>query len=209
MNKRRGLKGGVERKVFREMKMEINTIIQEVVAYFSSAWVAINPFLKWIGASLAFVMFPTDSYVTYAKILGVMVVLDLVSKYYAISVTNGGFRNALRIGKLSSGAMWLGTRRKIVSYFVIMILVGLAYRFEILQTPVEFMATLAYSVMFFREGQSVLENMIQAGHKDLKWVLFFVKKKEEDIFTKAGIDPKDVEQVKVKKEVEIKTNKEG
>lgn len=166
------------------MKIEFNEIMGEVVSYLSHAWLAVHPVLKFVGGLLAFVMFPTETYATYAMIVGFMVVLDLVSKYYAISVTNGGLWNALKTGKLSSNKMWTGTRKKIVSYFLIMLLVGLSYRFEMLQTPAEFLATIAYLVMFFREGQSVIENMIQAGHRDLNWFYMVLKRKEKEILAK-------------------------
>lgn len=167
--------------MLKEMKLEFNEIVGEVISYLSQAWIAVNPILKWLCSILAYILFPTETYMTYAMIVGFMVLLDLVSKYYAISVTNGGFWNALRNGHLSSNKMWIGTRKKIVSYFVVMLLVGLTYRFEMLQTPAEFLATLAYSVMFFREGQSVLENMMQAGHKDLSWLHGILKRKERQL----------------------------
>lgn len=170
------------------MKLELSEIYREMITYLTSAWVAVHPILKVALSAIMYVLFPTETYMTYAQILGLMVVFDLASKYYAISVKNNGFRNALRTGRLSSHSMWVGTRKKIVSYLVVMILVGLAYRFEFFQTPVEFIGTIAYSVMFWREGQSVVENFIEAGHRDLKWLLFILKSKEKEALSKVSGD---------------------
>lgn len=170
------------------MKMEFNEIVSEVVSYLTNAWVLVNPILKWLMSIFVYVLFPKEIYVTYATIVGSLVLLDLLTKYYAIAVNNGGFWNSIKIGKLSSQSMWIGTRKKIVSYLLIMIFAGLAYRFEMLQAPAEFIATLAYSVMFFRESQSVVENMLEAGHTEFKWLQILLKRKNKELMESAGIE---------------------
>lgn len=177
------------------MKLELSEIFGEVLSYLLSAWVTVNPVLKWLISGVAWVLFPTSTgvFLLYAKILCIAIVVDLITKYYAIASNNGGLWNALKTGKISSNRMWLGTRRKIVSYLVIMIFVGLGYRFEILQGVVEFLGTLAYAVMFLREGQSVAENLMEAGHKDVKWFAMILKRKEEELLEQNGASLVDVE----------------
>ncbi|WP_373954462.1 phage holin family protein [Exiguobacterium acetylicum] len=86
---------------------------------------------------------------------------------------------AIRTNALSSHKMWIGTRRKLLSYMIVIVLVGLIYRFEQLQDVAELFGTLSYCIMFLREAQSVLENTAQAGHKDLSlWLLWTLRKTE-------------------------------
>jgi phage-related holin len=186
--------------VLKDMKVEFGEIFSEVIGYLAQAWITVNPLLKWLGAIFAYVLFPKEIYATYAMIVAGMVIADLVTKYYSIAVTNGGLWNAIKTGKLSSNSMWVGTRKKIVSYFLIMILVGLTYRFEMLQAPAEFLGTLAYSVMFFREGQSIIENMMDAGHNDLRWLYFALKRKKTQALETVGLDEQEIKEADTNEE---------
>ena len=47
-------------------------------------------------------------------------------------------------------------------------------------------ASFVYSVMFMREFQSNIENLIEAG-ADLQWLLLFSKKKNKELMEKEGI----------------------
>jgi phage-related holin len=175
------------------MKLEFNEIMSEVASYLVHAWIAVNPFLKWAGSILAYVLFPTETYVTYGMIVGGMVIADLITKYYAVAKNNGGLWNAIKTGKLSSNSMWIGTRKKIVSYFLVMILVGLSYRFELLQAPAEFLGTLAYTVIFLREGQSIIENMMEAGYRrELGWIHLVIRRRKSKALESVGITEEDL-----------------
>jgi phage-related holin len=180
------------------MKLEFNEIKDEVILYLSNAWITVNPALKWVGLVLCYILFPTKAYATYAMIVAGMVIFDLASKYYSVSVQNGGLWNAIRTKKLTSNSMWMGTRKKIVSYFVVMILVGLSYRFEMLQTPTEFLGTLAYLVIFLREGQSVIENMMDAGHKELRWLYFILRRKNKQVLENIGMTDEELKDLEKK-----------
>jgi hypothetical protein len=61
-----------------------------------------------------------------------------------------------------------------------MILAGLSYRVAPLKEMGIFFATVVYAVMFLREGQSVVENLMDGG-ADLGWLLFWVKRKQKQI----------------------------
>lgn len=134
----------------------------------ANAWLTVNPYLIWFGGIFSYICFPTESYKTYAMITLGLLILDLATKYYAIANESGGFMQAIRTKALSSHKMCIGTRRKLLSYIIVIVLVGLIYRFEQLQDVAELIGTLSYCIMFLREAQSVLENMVQAGHKDLR-----------------------------------------
>ena len=52
-----------------------------------------------------------------------------------------------------------------------------------------FFATVVYSIIFLREAQSILENLCDAG-ADLKWLLIWTRKKQEQILESEEIDLK-------------------
>ena len=60
------------------------------------------------------------------------------------------------------------------------ILTGLSYRVIYLKEAGIIIASFVYSVMFMREFQSNIENLIEAG-ADLHWLLLFSKKKNKDL----------------------------
>jgi len=62
----------------------------------------------------------------------------------------------------------------------IAILTGLSYRVIYLKKAGIFLASFVYSVMFMREFQSNIENLIEAG-ADLHWLLLFSKKKNKEL----------------------------
>ncbi|WP_161568779.1 phage holin family protein [Exiguobacterium sp. SH5S4] len=163
------------------MIKEANLFLKESTEYMLKAWLAINPYLLITWGFVSYILFPVDSYQTYAMIVLGVLTTDLLTKYYAISKTNGGLLNSIRIGKLTSQAMWIGTRKKLLSYLVIMVFVGLAYRFEQLSALALMIGNISYAIMFLREMQSIFENMVQAGHKDLSIWLVWTKRNRESL----------------------------
>lgn len=181
------------------MKLEFSEIFREMSNYLVGALHALNQVIVVIGAILSFVLYPNAIYQVYALAVAVVVAVDLITKYYAISVKNGGLTNSLKTKKITSNNMWIGTRKKIVSYFVIMLLVGLSYHFEMLLFPAEYIGSMAYLVMFLRECQSILENLIDAGYEDLDWLRLILKNKSDDVLEKISADEN-----KEKKEEQVK-----
>ena len=106
---------------------------------------------------------------------------DIATKYHSIALKNGGMIKAFKEGHISSSKFWLGTRRKIVSYLTIMALLGLSVRFEALGVIASFMSTLVYFLLFLRESQSILENLIDAGYSELDFFLKFITRKEKQV----------------------------
>ncbi|MER2009334.1 MAG: phage holin family protein [Psychrobacillus sp.] len=163
------------------MLNELKLYREEVLDYMANAWLTVNPYLIWFGGIFSYICFPTESYKTYAMITLGLLILDLATKYYAIAKKSGGFMQAIRTKALSSHKMWIGTRRKLLSYMIVIVLVGLIYRFEQLQDVAGLIGTLSYCIMFLREAQSVLEKMVQAGHKDLSPWLLWTRRKTESL----------------------------
>ena len=112
--------------------------------------------------------------------VGIAIVLDILTKFWALSKCNGGYRAATRDRKIWSRTLWDGTKLKLYAYLVVFILAGLSYRVAPLVQAAVLLATVVYSVIFLREAQSIVENLCDAG-ADLYWLLLFVKRKQEDI----------------------------
>jgi Ni,Fe-hydrogenase I cytochrome b subunit len=160
-------------------------IVSKVIEYLVRAYESVKPFWAIVTTALSYVMFPHQSYIAPTIALVGALVLDIITKYYALSKRHGGLRNAIVHGYINSNALWQGTSRKVVSYFVIMVLAGLSYRVSPIAQVATFMTTFVYSIMFLREAQSSIENLIYAGHTDLKWILSWLKRKEESVMNQA------------------------
>lgn len=162
----------------------------DVVTYLTKAVQTVSPL--WVGFTslVSYVIFPDEAYIPAVIALTSAMALDIITKYYSVGAQNGGLRNAIRTKKLTSNSLWKGTQKKIISYLVIMILCGLSVRVTMLTSVAVFLSTVAYSVMFLRESQSVIENLIDAGHDDLQWLLFWLKKKENKVLEAESVsDP--------------------
>lgn len=159
--------------------------------YIEKVISGVKPVWGLFLAATSYVLFPDKAYATAAMAVGVAFILDIITKYVALSNQNNGFRNAVKEKKIWSKTLWEGTRIKLVSYLVVFILAGLGYRVTMLTQVSIFLGTVVYSVVFLREAQSILENLCDAG-ADLKWLVLWTKKKqkqilEEDTHDKGGI----------------------
>ncbi|MDR6779306.1 phage holin family protein [Paenibacillus sp. FSL M7-0802] len=141
----------------------------------------VRPVFVFISTIVSYLLFPNEAYVAPTVGLFVALILDIATKYYAISMQNGGFRNAIITRKISSESMWRGTKKKLVSVLMVMICCGLFMRFtEFLPQIAIAITSICYGFMFFRETQSIAENLIDAGHTDMAWFLILVKKKKKE-----------------------------
>jgi phage-related holin len=163
------------------VKQDFRELYLDVIIYLNQAYLSVKPVLIFIGGGLSYVLFPHQAFQTYAYILLMVTVFDVLTKYHSIAVKNGGLIKAFKEGHISSSKFWLGTRRKIVSYLTIMTLLGLSVRFEALGVVASFMSTLVYFLLFLRESQSILENLIDSGHSELEFFLKFITRKEKQV----------------------------
>ena len=155
-------------------------MIKGVYRYVTKSFEGAKPFFGFILSGLAYIVFP-DSVHMWALVAVLLAsLMDIFTKSYSICKNNGGYKNAIRIKKLFSKSLWKGTEVKIVSYLSIAILTGLSYRVMYLEQMGVILASFVYSVMFMREFQSNIENLIEAG-ADLDWLLLFSKKKNKEL----------------------------
>ena len=151
--------------------------------YIKNAVTGCKPALAFCISCVMYIMFPEQSYlVAFFAVLGAMI-LDLVTKYYSIAAKNGGLIVSIKTKHINSNAMWVGTSRKVFAYLIVFILAGLSYRVAPVAGASAFLANIVYSILFLRESQSILENLLDSG-ADLGWLLVFVKKKQNQILEK-------------------------
>lgn len=152
-----------------------------------NAFESVQPIWAVLLSATMYVMFPEQAYLTaFCAVLGVMV-LDIITKYYSIGCQNGGLWNSIKLRKINSNSMWTGTSRKIFSYLIIFIMVGLSYRVSPVAGVTTFLGTVVYAVLFLRECQSILENLDDAG-SDVGWLLVIVKKRRNKILKDEGVN---------------------
>jgi len=137
---------------------------------------------------VTYVIFPDKSYVPATIALLGILIFDIVTKYVAISVKNGGLINSIRIGKIRSESFWLGTRKKIVGVLTVMILCGLSFRLTTFTTIPLLIQSFCFSMMFVREAQSAVENLMEAGVDNLGWLLNTLKRKEKQMLQKEMVE---------------------
>lgn len=149
-----------------------------------------KPFWGVFVGGCSYLLFPDQAFFTAACAVGVAILLDIITKYVALSAKAGGYMKAVRSCSISSNKLWDGTKIKIFSYLVVAILAGLSYRVVQLEQLSVFFATVIYSIIFLREAQSVLENLCDAG-ADLRWLLVWTKKKQNQILETEGQETED------------------
>ena len=163
------------------MLNELKGIAQDTFDYLYKGVLLVKPLWTIITTVVYYVLFPHEIYVNPTIAVIVALFLDILSKYYSIVVINGGFRNSIKTRKLSSDKLWRGTIKKIVSVSIVLILSGLSYRVSFVHEVGIVFSGFVFSIIFWREAQSIIENLIDAGHEDLKWLLVKIKRKREEI----------------------------
>lgn len=151
----------------------------------------VKPSIALLGAGITFALFPEQSFIIWFVATWVAVVFDLFTKWLAIFATHGGISNSIKTKAWNSDSMFHKTYIKIVAYLVIQILTGLSMRIGMPHVN-NAIATVVYSFIFFREFASNIENLIEAGADYLWPLLFWVKKKQDEVI------PKDCEELNKK-----------
>ena len=154
--------------------------MSDFLRYFEKSFSGIKPIIAWILTALGCILFPNEIYLFAVMAVTGAALLDIVTKWWSICRLNGGYIKSVESHKLQSRTLWDGTKVKIFSYLIVMILTGLSYRVVFLEQAGIFIASFVYMVLFIREFQSNVENLIAGGAK-LQWLLLFTKRKENDL----------------------------
>lgn len=152
---------------------------KDLLSYLTKAFEGLKPCVAIVVNAIGYVMFPEKALMLALSMVLGAAMLDIVTKYMALSKKSGGYFNAVKEGKLSSKALWDGTRTKIFAYLIVAMLTGMSYRVIYLQQIGMFLASFVYTIMFLREFQSNIENLCEAG-ADLKWLLVYAKRQEKN-----------------------------
>lgn len=160
---------------------ELNVIFLDIKTYFLSAFHKIKPFVALLWTALNYVIFPESAYVPAAIGLGGAIIMDIITKYYAIQKPYKGLFKAIKAGAITSRSMWEGTKKKLIGCLVLMILCGLSVRVSPLKMLAIGFSTVVYSVMFLREAQSCIENLVSCGHSDLEWVVKLLSRRQNKL----------------------------
>ena len=158
--------------------------------YLQKVFDTVKPAYAVFIGMVMYALFPEDAYIPAFYAVIVVMVLDILTKYYCVAHNNNGLICCLKTGKLRSDTLWRGTSRKIMDYLIIFIMVGLSYRVAPVAGVIVFLGTVVYGFIFLRECQSILENLEEAGH-DVGWALSIVRKRKTRMMEEEGINDDD------------------
>lgn len=133
--------------------------------------------LSAIGAFLYRFFFPEEQYLYGTLAVLGMMLLDLITKLYAIKKQAGGWKKSITSCKISSQLFFKGTADKLVVFGVMLIICGFAYRLTIVSQVAIWFTQVVFTLMFLRDALSIIENLSDAGIKSLGLFEKVVRKK--------------------------------
>ena len=136
--------------------------------------------ISGVGTLLYKFLFPEKQYLYGAGAVLVIMVLDLITKLYALSRQSGGLKKAFIEQKISSNSFYKGTRDKLLVFGILIVVGGCAYRLTGISELGTWFTQLVYTLMFLRDLLSILENLRDAGVGGLRIFEKAVKKKMEE-----------------------------
>lgn len=108
-------------------------------------------------------LFPSEEYlVASGAVLGI-IILDLITKLYSLTRQSGSFREAVREKRINSKAFAKGTIDKLIVFGVMLIICSLLYNVAIVSEVAIWFTQATFTLMFFRDVLSILENLDDAG----------------------------------------------
>jgi hypothetical protein len=133
-----------------------------------------------IGAFLYRFFFPEQQYLCgAAAVLGIMI-LDLLTRLFALARTHGGLKKACTDHIINSHSFGKGTFDKLVVFGIMMVICGLAYRLTVISSVAAWFTQVVFTLMFLRDLLSVIENLMEAGVSGLGLFKKIVTKKIND-----------------------------
>lgn len=112
-------------------------------------------------------VFPERAYLLAAVAVLGIIMLDLITKLFALSRTNGGLLKAIKKKCIKSRSFARGTMDKLIVFSVMLIICGLLYRISPIKDIAIWFTQLVFALQFFRDALSILENLNDAGIKGL------------------------------------------
>ncbi len=112
-------------------------------------------------------------------VLGIMLV-DLLTKLYALSRQSGGIKKAIKGHRISSAKFAKGTIDKLLVFAIMLIVGGCAFRISPYASVATGFMQIVFSLMFLRDILSIIENLTDAGVSGLGPFKKLFKKKMDD-----------------------------
>jgi len=159
-------------------------------SFWSKVFNSVNPIFAAVSAAVTFLIFPDQCFVMWNIVIWTVTAIDLLTKIFSIfikcirkekSIFKGVYM-AFKTREFNSDTFFHKTVVKIVSYLTIQILVGLSMRISLIGVVNMAVAIIIYNFIFWREFASNIENLIDAGAEYLRTLLFWIKKRESDVF---------------------------
>lgn len=116
----------------------------------------------------------------------VLVGFDFLTKVMALSVQKGGFVNAIRAGTIRSDIAFERTFMKILGYFILMAVAGMARYLVYLSLPARALEALVYGFLFMVEAISIVENLVASGLSQLSPLLLRFEKEKDKLVGEGG-----------------------
>jgi len=136
--------------------------------------------LSTIWGVIAAFLFPESAILTAAgAVLGIML-LDLLTKLFALSKQAGGLRKAIQGHRITSAKFARGTMDKLIVFGIMLIVGGCAYRISPFAAVATGFMQIVFSLMFLRDVLSIIENLTDAGVSGLGLFKKVFQKKLED-----------------------------
>lgn len=148
-------------------------------SYISRALDLVNVVGAFFIAGINYWLFPDRGLMVSLGCVLLAAILDIGTRYLAVKKRRGR-------GHWQSEKFWEGTSVKLVAYLVIALLAGISYRLTpFLQQPTVYLWSVAYIVMFLREVQSNIENLVDMG-ADVGWLGLWAKRQERRLLEVDG-----------------------
>lgn len=116
-----------------------------------------------IWAAVAGFIFPEQAIQTAAAAVAVVMILDLVTKLFALARQSKGFIKAIKMRTISSAKFWKGTSDKIVVFIIMLVIGGCAYMISPVTDIATWFMQAIFTLMFLRDMLSIVENLSDAG----------------------------------------------
>jgi len=152
--------------------------MEQLMSMKSSWWEAVKePASRVIAILWAGFCYLVEPDAAFMAVM-ILVLVDLISKLCAISMSSGGLIAAVNDGKLSSKRAFLGTVTKLIAYFCLGVLTVQVRYIAAGDTAVTLSKTAVYAFLFVVEAISILENLVEAGLEPIRPILDKLKGKE-------------------------------
>lgn len=142
----------------------------KILVFLGACWACIGKFL-----------FPSAAMEAGAVAVLIVMILDLLTRLFAQARKAGGYRKALLSHEIASSKFARGTMDKLVVFGVMLVLCACAYKLTMIEDVAMWFTQVVFAIMFLRDALSIVENLTDAGVKNMAIFKKVFKKKLEEI----------------------------